>query len=85
MGERALPKRTVHSGSRAGLQGCNGGPLRQPTLKVHDNQMDMLCPALKRSGHEPTNLPNKAFFVGRNPSDTNADLFGRAKVAEYQE
>lgn len=52
---------------QAWLQGYNGGPLRQPTLRIHDGQMNALRKGLADSGLAPTELPNRDFFVGRNP------------------
>jgi 4-hydroxy-tetrahydrodipicolinate synthase len=49
------------------LQGFNGGPLRQPTMRLHDNQMNSLRNALAESGLAPETAPNREFFVGRNP------------------
>lgn len=46
------------------LQGYNGGPLRQPTMKIHGPQMNMLRTGLTRSGLKPTDSPDKEFFVG---------------------
>jgi 4-hydroxy-tetrahydrodipicolinate synthase len=52
---------------QAWLNGYNGGPLRQPTMKIRDVHMRQLREALKRSGIEPTGDTDKEFFVGRNP------------------
>ena len=52
------------------LQGYNGGPLRQPTMKIHEQQMNQLRTGLLRSGLKPTEEPNAAFFVGRNPVES---------------
>jgi len=49
------------------LQGMNGGPLRQPTMKVPDRTMAILRRGLEESGLEPETAPNHAFFEGRNP------------------
>lgn len=49
------------------LNGFNGGPLRQPTMRIVDRQMKPLRQALLTSGLEVTADPDKAFFVGRNP------------------
>jgi 4-hydroxy-tetrahydrodipicolinate synthase len=54
------------------LQGYNGGPLRQPTMKIHGGQMALLRNGLLRSGLKPTESPDKDFFVGRNPMETVA-------------
>lgn len=53
---------------QAWLQGYNGGPLRQPTQRIHDAHMNMLRKGLADSGLNPTTDPNRDFFVGRNPS-----------------
>jgi 4-hydroxy-tetrahydrodipicolinate synthase len=52
---------------QAWLQGYNGGPLRQPTQRIHDVQMNALRKGLLDSRLEPTTAPNAEFFVGRNP------------------
>jgi len=50
---------------QAWLQGFNGGPLRQPTMRLGDAQMNGLRQGLIRAGLQPTDAPNGAFFVGR--------------------
>ena len=62
------------------LQGYNGGPLRQPTMKIHSGQMNLLRNGLVRSGLKPTDSPDKDFFVGRNPVESVAS--GRRAAAE---
>ena len=52
---------------QAWLQGYNGGPLRQPTQRIHDAQMNVLRKGLTDSGLNPTEEPNAEFFIGRNP------------------
>ena len=52
------------------LQGYNGGPLRQPTMKIDEPQMNLLRRGLEQAGLKPTESPNDAFFVGRNPSES---------------
>jgi 4-hydroxy-tetrahydrodipicolinate synthase len=49
------------------LNGFNGGPLRQPTMRLVDRQMKALRQGLVSAGLEVTVDPDKAFFVGRNP------------------
>jgi len=49
------------------LQGYNGGPLRQPTQRIHDHQMTALRKGLVDAGLEPSMDPLRDFFVGRNP------------------
>jgi 4-hydroxy-tetrahydrodipicolinate synthase len=50
------------------LQGYNGGPLRQPTQRIHDPQMNVLRKGLIDAGLEPSMDPFREFFVGRNPA-----------------
>jgi 4-hydroxy-tetrahydrodipicolinate synthase len=47
------------------LNGYNGGPMRRPTMRLNDGQMNALRQGLLRSGITPTELPNRAFFTGR--------------------
>ncbi len=49
------------------LNGFNGGPLRQPTMRLVDRQMKALRQGLVSAGLEATVDPDKEFFVGRNP------------------
>jgi dihydrodipicolinate synthase/N-acetylneuraminate lyase len=51
----------------AWLNGFNGGPLRQPTMKVNQTQMSAIRQALIKSGIEVTNDEDSQFFIGRNP------------------
>ena len=48
------------------LNGFNGGPMRQPVMRMNDGQMNALRQALVKSGITPTDSPNKDFFIGRN-------------------
>jgi 4-hydroxy-tetrahydrodipicolinate synthase len=50
------------------LQGYNGGPLRQPTQRIHDAQMLALRKGLIDAGLEPAMNPFREFFIGRNPA-----------------
>jgi len=50
------------------LQGYNGGPLRQPTQRIHDAQMNTLRKGLVDAGLEPSTDPYREFFIGRNPA-----------------
>jgi 4-hydroxy-tetrahydrodipicolinate synthase len=52
---------------QAWLQGYNGGPLRQPTMRIHDPQMNALRRGLLDSGLSPSTEENGEFFIGRNP------------------
>ena len=49
------------------LSGFNGGPLRQPTMKVSPGTMADLRRALEVAGLNPTPEPDSEFFIGRNP------------------
>lgn len=49
------------------LNGFNGGPMRQPTMRMHDHQMNALRNGLIASGLEPERAHNREFFIGRNP------------------
>lgn len=53
---------------QAWLNGYNGGPIRQPAMKLNDGQMRRLRDALTRSGLEPEKADFSEFFVGRNPA-----------------
>ena len=50
------------------LQGYNGGPLRQPTQRIHDHQMTALRKGLIDAGLQPSMDPFREFFIGRNPA-----------------
>lgn len=51
------------------LNGFNGGPIRQPHLRLNDVQMRILRQGLERSGITPTPDADAEFFVGRNPME----------------
>ncbi|MFQ5932237.1 MAG: dihydrodipicolinate synthase family protein [Nitrospiraceae bacterium] len=53
---------------QAWLHGYNGGPLRQPVMKLNDGQMRRLRDSLVRSRMEPAEDDLTQFFVGRNPA-----------------
>ncbi|HEY3302667.1 MAG TPA: dihydrodipicolinate synthase family protein [Candidatus Binatia bacterium] len=53
---------------QAWLNGYNGGPLRQPAMKLNDGQMRRVRDALTRSGLEPTQEGPAEFYAGRNPA-----------------
>lgn len=53
---------------QAWLNGYNGGPMRQPTMKVPDRVMKQLRESMRASRLEVTDLPDKEFFVGRHPA-----------------
>jgi 4-hydroxy-tetrahydrodipicolinate synthase len=52
---------------QAWLSGFNGGPLRQPTMKIRDVHMQQLRNALKKCGLPTPEEPDSEYFVGRNP------------------
>ncbi len=49
------------------LNGMNGGPIRQPTLKISERDMNLLRRAVIESRVANPIEPNAAYFVGRNP------------------
>jgi 4-hydroxy-tetrahydrodipicolinate synthase len=49
------------------LSGFNGGPLRQPTMRMVDGQMKALRQGLHSSGLNADDAPLSEFFTGRNP------------------
>lgn len=50
------------------LQGYNGGPLRMPTQRIHDPQMNALRKAAIDAKLNPSMEPFREFFIGRNPA-----------------
>jgi 4-hydroxy-tetrahydrodipicolinate synthase len=53
---------------QAWLQGYNGGPMRQPVMKLTDQQMRAVRDPLVRSGFTIADESPDKFFVGRNPA-----------------
>lgn len=51
------------------LNGFNGGPIRQPHLRLNDAQMRALRQGLIRSGITPAPGEDADFYVGRNPME----------------
>jgi len=49
------------------LTGMNGGPLRQPTMRINHRQMQALRQGLIQSGIPVTEDDDSQFFIGRNP------------------
>jgi 4-hydroxy-tetrahydrodipicolinate synthase len=49
------------------LNGYNGGPIRQPHMRVSAGQMATLRNAAVASGLDVTGDPDELFYVGRNP------------------
>ena len=63
----ALSAHNFESANRKFPPGYNGGPLRQPTMKVVDRNMRILREGLRKSGLSPTADPDSEYFVGRHP------------------
>lgn len=53
---------------QAWLNGYNGGPIRQPAMKLSDGQIDRVTRALLASGIIAAAEDPSEFFVGRNPA-----------------
>lgn len=49
------------------LNGFNGGPLRQPTMRMNEGHMNMLRKGLIDSQLPVTKDHNREFFIGRHP------------------
>jgi dihydrodipicolinate synthase/N-acetylneuraminate lyase len=50
------------------LHGYNGGPMRQPVMKLNDTQMRNVRDPLLRSGFKLADEDAAAFYQGRNPA-----------------
>jgi 4-hydroxy-tetrahydrodipicolinate synthase len=50
------------------LQGYNGGPMRQPVMKLNDSQMRSVRDPLIKSGFKIAEEDAIAFYQGRNPA-----------------
>lgn len=53
---------------QAWLNGYNGGPLRQPAMKLSDSLMHTSVEGLRKAGLPVADRPFADFFVGRNPA-----------------
>jgi 4-hydroxy-tetrahydrodipicolinate synthase len=53
---------------QAWLNGYNGGPIRQPAMKLSDTQMKVSAEGARKAGIISTDEPFADFFVGRNPA-----------------
>jgi 4-hydroxy-tetrahydrodipicolinate synthase len=53
---------------QAWLNGYNGGPLRQPAMKLSEHQMRISAEGLRRAGIAVADDDFASFFVGRNPA-----------------
>jgi 4-hydroxy-tetrahydrodipicolinate synthase len=53
---------------QAWLNGYNGGPIRQPAMKLSDAQMRTSADGARKAGIITTDEPFADFFVGRNPA-----------------
>ena len=49
------------------LAGFNGGPLRQPAMRIPDRHMKSLRSGLVTAKLPCTDLPDAEFIIGRNP------------------
>jgi dihydrodipicolinate synthase/N-acetylneuraminate lyase len=49
------------------LHGYNGGPMRQPVMKLNDSQMRTVREPLLKSGFKLADEDPAAFYTGRNP------------------
>lgn len=50
------------------LNGYNGGPIRQPHMRISAAQMKTLRSAMAASGLDLTDEPDELFYAGRNPA-----------------
>jgi 4-hydroxy-tetrahydrodipicolinate synthase len=50
------------------LNGMNGGPIRQPVMRVSERDMNLLRRAVIESRIANPTEPNAAYFIGRNPA-----------------
>ena len=53
---------------QAWLNGYNGGPVRQPAMKLSEGQMKASAEGLRKAGIAPADEPFAEFFTGRNPA-----------------
>jgi 4-hydroxy-tetrahydrodipicolinate synthase len=52
---------------QAWLNGYNGGPIRQPAMKLSESQMKTSADGVRKAGIAEADEPFADFFVGRNP------------------
>lgn len=67
MASSGLINRTIWK-YQSWLQGYNGGPIPHPTPRIYTRDMAALRRGLEAAGLNPTDDPDEAFFVGRNPA-----------------
>jgi 4-hydroxy-tetrahydrodipicolinate synthase len=53
---------------QAWLNGYNGGPIRQPAMKLSDGQMRISADGARKAGITSSDEPFADFYVGRNPA-----------------
>jgi dihydrodipicolinate synthase/N-acetylneuraminate lyase len=53
---------------QAWLNGYNGGPIRQPAMKLSESQMRASADGARKAGIAPADEAFADFFVGRNPA-----------------
>ena len=65
-GSGLIPR--MHWKYQGWLNGYNGGPIRQPHMRVSASQMATLRSAAVASGLDVTGDPDELFYAGRNPA-----------------
>ncbi|MGH8957696.1 MAG: dihydrodipicolinate synthase family protein [Acidimicrobiia bacterium] len=50
------------------LNGYNGGPIRQPAMKLSESQMRTSAEGLRKADITTADEPSAEFFIGRNPA-----------------
>lgn len=55
---------------QAWLNGYNGGPIRQPAMKLSDSQMRASADGVRKAGIASADESFAEFFVGRNPAES---------------
>jgi 4-hydroxy-tetrahydrodipicolinate synthase len=53
---------------QAWLNGYNGGPVRQPAMKLSDGQMRTSADGVRKAGIAAAGESFAEFYVGRNPA-----------------
>lgn len=53
---------------QAWLNGYNGGPIRQPAMKLSENQMRISADGVRKAGIANAEEPFAHFYLGRNPA-----------------
>jgi 4-hydroxy-tetrahydrodipicolinate synthase len=50
------------------LNGYNGGPIRQPAMKLSESQMRVSAEGARKAGIASSDEPFADFYLGRNPA-----------------